>query len=328
MDFHHPPAAAAKAPSRFLHPPRRLCDNPPMGFLLLPILLAQAALLLWLLALGTILHRALRPTRRGLGEALARGYPVEPADLKLEGRERDFDLPGGARTTGFVVTGRRADGPAAVVLHGHASSRYSALARVEVLADFCSTLVCFDLRGHGSARGPGAEGADFGLHATADIRAVLEQAGLADRPLVLLGGSMGSAYCLRSAVEGLPQVRAVVLESPYRTLKSGKASHIEMHGLQAGLFLPVSWQLLCLFRPHIRREDLAVSARDLRVPLLVLHARADPVCPLAEAEAIAAAAPQGKLVTFAHDGHLGLLRADPAGYRAAIADFLLPLHHA
>src|SRR6478609_6367544 len=109
----------------------RAVYNPAMG---LVVLFAAALALLTLIGVGVMAQLVLFPPRRSFGAALARGYPTAPADIGLAGVEREFALPGGATTLGFVVEGAKKDGPLAVVMHGHASGRFSALARAPWLA--------------------------------------------------------------------------------------------------------------------------------------------------------------------------------------------------
>lgn len=292
----------------------------------LVILFAFAALLLTLLGVAGIAWLVLRPPRRSFGAALARGYPTEPKDVGLAGKEVSFSLPGGARTLGFVLQGAKAEGPVAVVLHGHASSRFSALARTPWLAPHCATVVCFDWRGNGDAAGPGAVACDFGAMAGEDIAAVLAQVpGAAGRPLVLMGCSMGAGCALRAATtEPLAgRVACLVLDGAYRHWGVGIRNRLHERRKPVFFFFFVRF-VVERFLPHLRHEDAYESVQHLRCPVLFLHGAADGVCPLADVQAVAAAVPHdlAELVVFPAGGHLGLHRSDPARYEAALGGFL------
>ncbi len=264
------------------------------------------------------------PPRRSFGAALARGYPTDPQDIGLEGQEREFTLPGGAVTLGFVVRGAKAGGPLALVLHGHGSGRYSALARAKWLAPACSQVVCFDWRGHGDCRGPGGRRCDFGANAGADVAAVVAQVG-GDAPLVLMGCSMGAACALRAALwpRLAPRVKALVLDGAYRRWSIGVRNRLAEIKKPVYFFFMVAFVVERLL-PHLRREDTAAYAAKLNCPVLFLHGESDAACPIDATRQVAAAVPHGlaEFVVFPGAGHLGLHRADPAKYDAAVQTFL------
>ena len=98
------------------------------------VLFAFAYLLIVILGTAALLRQALRPPRRTIGKALAVGCPTEPADLGLGGDAVTFNLSDNTSSPGFIVTGHRPDGPAAIVLHGYTDSRFGALYRAQMLA--------------------------------------------------------------------------------------------------------------------------------------------------------------------------------------------------
>ena len=263
----------------------------------------------------------LRPTRRSFGAALASGYPTEPAELGLPGHEMVFELPGGARTPGFVVEGKESAGPAVVILHGHASGKYSALARAGLLAPYASRVVCFDWRGNGDCAGPGGVMCDFGARAGEDIGAVLAQAQV-EGAVVFLGCSMGTACALRAASFGplAGRVAGVVLDGGFRVWSVGIRAQLRDRR-KPRFFLPIVKAVVEFFIPHLRQEDAVLRVAQLVCPVLVLHGSLDHLCPLTDACDIAAAAKDGNIVVFEGAGHLGLHRFDRAKYDAALRDF-------
>ncbi len=290
------------------------------------VLFLFAFLLLSLAGCAGMVRLVLCPPRRSFGAALARGYPTAPQDIGLEGQEVEFTLPGGGVTPGFVVRGAKADGPLALVLHGHGSGRYSALARAKWLAPACSQVVCFDWRGHGDCRGPGSRRCDFGESAGADVAAVAAQvAGAGNAPLVLMGCSMGAACALRAAlsVELAPRVRALILDGTYRRWSTGVRNRLAEIKKPVYFFFMVAFVVERLL-PHLRQEDTADYAARLKCPVLFLHGQTDAACPIEATRQVAAAVPNGlaEFVVFPGAGHLGLHRADPAKYDAAVREFL------
>lgn len=293
-----------------------------MGFALFFL---QVFLLLSLAGAAAMVWMVLCPPRRSMGAALARGYPTEPNDLGLTGSERELALADGALTTGFVVEGLKVDGPLALILHGHASSRYSALARAKWLAPHCGRIVCFDWRGHGDARGPGAARCDFGAKAGADVAQVVAQTQRSPtQEVVLMGCSMGAACALRAAQapELAPRLAALILDGAYRHWRTGVANRLAEKRKPVYFFFLVAF-VVERWLPHLRHEDAADYAAKLKCPVLFLHGDADAACPIDATRQVAACVEGGRaeFVAFPGAGHLGLHRADPERYDAAVWGF-------
>ncbi len=108
--------------------------------------------------------------------------------------------PAGSRGTLLIVHGL-----------GEHIGRYDAVARWLAARGFA--VVGHDLRGHGRSGGPrgSVRRADDHL---ADLAAVVDAVRTAERPLVLLGHSMGGAFAARFVVEERRPVDALVLSSP------------------------------------------------------------------------------------------------------------------
>jgi alpha-beta hydrolase superfamily lysophospholipase len=108
--------------------------------------------------------------------------------------------PAGPRGTILIVHGL-----------GEHIGRYDSVAAWLAARGF--SVVGHDLRGHGRSGGPrgGVRHADDPL---TDLSAVVEAVRTSDRPLVLLGHSMGGAFAARFVVEARQPVDALVLSSP------------------------------------------------------------------------------------------------------------------
>ena len=91
--------------------------------------------------------------------------------------------------------------------------------------------------------------------------------------------------------------------------------------IEAVVVLPLAGLGLHLFVKGRSHYDRARAAALLRCPLLVLHGTDDAMGPLESARRIAAAAPQGRLVTIEGGGHLDLARVEPVRYRDALTAF-------
>lgn len=114
-----------------------------------------------------------------------------------------------------------ADRPTILMLHGGGQNRFSWKNTGQVLADHGFHVVALDARGHGdSDRAPDA---DYSVDAlSADVLKVLEQI---DRPVVLIGASMGGLTSILVAKEAGPDVvtRLVLVDVVPRFEKDGSA---------------------------------------------------------------------------------------------------------
>jgi len=176
-----------------------------MGLILLLIL--AGCFLLWT-GVAVILHAAHRPTRDGIGRALAQGRPTEPGQVGLDAeswslRTRDgLDLPTLDARTGV-------DGPTVLWLHDWSGSQLGLLELLPSWASWCGRIVTFDARGHGDA--PGS--CTLGHREAEDLSAMLECIG--DEPLVLAGEGLGAVLALNAAMQGHVEPLGVFALDPF-----------------------------------------------------------------------------------------------------------------
>lgn len=261
---------------------------------LLPLLAAGGALASGTYALG-LWREVTRPPRRGMAWALAQGLAASPGDLGFEFEERR-DRLGGTDIPSWWVKGRDPGSRRAVILlHGHGRSRWDSLGRLEAAAAGAELVVLPDLRGHGDAEGRST----VGRREPADVAALAgtvesERPGIA---VTLAGHSMGGvvaihAACLRAAA-GAPLPR-VVAWGPYERMRTPFEARLRLRGLPARPFAGAICRLLD--RTDGTEQPTSAAAAALGGTALEVHAdELDPVSPLAEARAIAAACPGATL---------------------------------
>jgi pimeloyl-ACP methyl ester carboxylesterase len=288
-----------------------------------------ALILLLGLAVGGVIVQMARPRRKTLGVSLGMGGVGDPAELDLSAEEVVFNLADGSVSPGWVVRGRRPDGPAAVVVHGHRDSRFGSLYRAQMLAPYVSHCAVFDLPGHGDAA---ATRCTMGVREPADVAAVLD--GLppevtqmpdgSPRAAVVLGYSMGAVIAVRAAEQFSDRLAGVIACAPYRFWDEGLRGQLVRRRLPT---VPLVFLVGAVLRMAGGRWgmppglDVAASAKGVPMPVLVLHGDADTICPLSAGRAVAEAAPRGELAVIAGGTHNQLLGADHDAVHRALARF-------
>ncbi len=190
-----------------------------------------------------------------------------------------------------------------LLCHGNAGNISHRLAHARLLLDTGCSLFLFDYRGYGRSEGrPSETGTYQDAEAAGDW---LEQRGLPRGRILLVGESLGGGVA--SEIAHRKPVGGLVLLSSFTSVPD----------LGADLFpwLPVRW----LSRI---RYDTRSKLPEIRVPVLILHSRADRLVGFHHAEAnLAAANPPKELVELEGD-HNDFLEVSEGTYREALGRFL------
>jgi 3-oxoadipate enol-lactonase len=284
----------------------------------LAVLFLVAAVLLLLGFSAAAVHRMTHPRRLTYATAIGRNLPASPADVGLDFVEESLTFSDGSRTPLWIVRGRNASGPIVILTHGWADGRYGVLAWCDLVADFASTMVLYDLRGQGESSAPMSE---LGTAEVDDLLALAAHVAREDRPIVLIGLSMGAGISIAAAAREPGLVAGVIGESAYRRGMQPVVGFFRINHWPIWPFYHLIGLWLTLRFTSDKRFDRAAHAARLRCPLLLLHGGQDPIAPVEAAREIAAAAPNAKLVVFDEASHLDLVKIDPARYREALAAF-------
>jgi pimeloyl-ACP methyl ester carboxylesterase len=218
-----------------------------------------------------------------------------------------------------------------IVVHGKGSDR-QAEADGHTL-DIAAQLVrdghpvlLFDLRGSGRS---GGDRFTLGAHEVRDIGGAIDflaERGLADDGVDLLGFSMGASTALLVA-PGEGRVRAIAEDSGYATLGSILDDQVPKASGLPGVFtagtMLMARPLLGIDAYGIRPVDgmPALAARGTR--LLVIHGDADPLVPISNGYALAAAyGPATQTYFVPGAGHVASYATDPGTYMARLTSFL------
>lgn len=295
-----------------------------MGLLLL---LAASGLLIALAGTWQLVRGTDRPGGRGVGWCVANDRPADPADLGLDDdawEEVAFTLSAGEATRGHRMRGGDPAGPRLLVVHGHSAGRHHAMGTLGPALPAASEVVVFDLPGHGAAAKVRSR---QGLREPDDVAAVLAQLE-ADpawnrRPVVLLGYSMGAQISLAAAAGPLKgRLAGVILMAVYRFHGEPIRAFLRECDLPWWPFQPLGDLFTSLRTRGASRFDRVDLAPRVSCPALLMSFRDDPLCPLASAEAIAAAMPDARLEVFDHADHTDFHLREPQRYATLVQSFL------
>lgn len=259
--------------------------------------LGTTGALVWAGAVAGVVREALRPERRSVGWALARGYPTEPTAWGLDGREWNFEFEG-ASCPVFEVGESDPAAPTLIFLHGFARSRFDALARLGPLLPHAKRFLLPDLPGHGDARGRSTR---LGTDEDRFVAALAAQATTGQ--IWLAGHSLGATIAIHAAAlpELAPRTRGVLALAPYERLRTPLGARLELRAMpRRPLVAPALTALAAL---GVRERSTREAAARLDCPLAVIAGEVDPVTPLDEARAIAQAARLSHWSSVAHARH-------------------------
>jgi alpha-beta hydrolase superfamily lysophospholipase len=256
-----------------------------------------------------------------LSQSMVRSHHL-PTHPPPPGFEEARVVSEGLKLRTWTIAGdpRRA---AFVVVHGVGDSLESYTDLADRLHRRGHTVLLVDLRGHGGSEG---DTTTLGAREREDVRAgmrLLRERGRAAAGLALMGFSMGSVAVLRAAAVE-PDVRVVVVEAPYDTLRDTVAQHAQLyyHLPRWTPFIPIVIRI-AEWRGGYAAEDAdaIAAARLVRAPLLTIADGADQRMPEAVVRRVYDAHPGPKqLWVAAGADHVGA-SLDP-GYWPVLFGFL------
>ena len=194
------------------------------------------------------------------------------------------------RVCGWFEDGARS-GPALVLLHGNGENletlRLSGALRA--FADLGFPSLAIDYPGYGSSDGKPSES-----RLVASAAAALEwmRQRHPDRPLVLVGWSLGAAVALQAATAS--PLDGVIAMSPWTSLAEIGRQHFP------------AWMVSLFARESY---DSLEAAQTLELPVLVIHGALDNIVPVGHGRRVAAALPDARWVQVEGYGHNDLLGA-------------------
>lgn len=245
---------------------------------------------------GTLGHLLPGPIASRMHRAFMTPYTRPPRAWELPVLERAERI-----TLRFGLSALRwGQGPAVLLMHGWEGRPTQFAKIIEALVEAGYSAVALDGPGHG--RSPGDE-AHVGLFA----RALLEAAAELPPLKAVIGHSMGGASVLLALQMGLRAEAVVSIAAPARLLGvlRGFARHLNLPPRARAAFIRKVERDVGL--PVVK---LDVSAYQLDVPGLIVHAQDDNLVPASEAQVMHDAWFDSRLLMLEEGGHQRVL-ADP-----------------
>lgn len=275
-----------------------------------------------------------------IGALLATQAGTRPQDRALRSTPMDYGLSfrtvalraaDGAAISAWVIppAGGAPDGGgcAAVLAHGLFRSRREVLPRAAWLARSGCAVVTPDLRSHGRSA---PSRSTLGFTERLDVLAAAEflRREFPDRPLFLLGVSMGGAAAAGAAAAADPPPAGVVLDSTFRSAPAAVARYTTLltslpeRGTTDLVLLGM--RLFGGFRPRAMNvEALSRSLGERGVPILVVTGGGDRRAPPDDQRAVfeANGLPASRFVTVPEATHGRPCLSAPEVCEAAFAEF-------
>jgi dipeptidyl aminopeptidase/acylaminoacyl peptidase len=214
---------------------------------------------------------AVRPPRLAIG--------VSPRDVGLAVEDVTIEAPDGVRLAGWLAS--RPGAPAVILLHGYPAEKADLLPLAAALHRRFTVLL-LDFRYFGAS---GGAATTLGHRERRDVGRAVEWLGRRDLgPIGIFGFSLGGAVALLTAADE-PRVRAVVAYAPFADLRVlGREAYRHTWLLRYPLVaLMRLWSRLA-FGADITRPSPEQAARQLTIPVLIVHGRDDDQVPVGHAE--------------------------------------------
>jgi fermentation-respiration switch protein FrsA (DUF1100 family) len=254
--------------------------------------------------------------------APAPGKVAWPSISDVTPEDVSFSATDGVELKGWFLSGTRSGG-AVVLLHGISANRLQMLSRALWLRSLGYSVLLYDARGYGESQ---SVHPTFGFRETRDLLGALSWLKMRGYSrLGCIGFSQGAATVLLASAQLPPEVKAVVAEAPYVTLRQTVDDHFRQHtglpGAYGGaLIVPFAeWKL------GFSQDDVSPLREipHLKSSLYLVGGQVDVLAPPGGMRALYAAASCAKrLWLVPNAGHGDFLLYAEANYKQRIGDFL------
>ena len=205
-----------------------------------------------------------------------------------------------------------------VLAHGWSRNRDRMVPRARMFARFGFTIVIHSARDHGnSSPKKFMNAAKF----AEDIEAVIKWVG---EPIILYGHSAGSAGAIAAAAKNQAMIRLLFLEASYADTRKGLMSLYYWVNPAFGVLfgsMILFWMNL-FYRGALEQFSPAVLAKEIHVPVMLIHGEKDQRFPLAFALELEQSFLHDKVSFFVAKGAGHSESSTKPGYKEAVEAFL------
>ncbi len=217
-----------------------------------------------LILTGRTLVLLTAPPRRTYGGEIARSRPGDPGEMSPEqGGPRHYDSwrfeSRGRVLHVWDIRGDDPAGPVVVMTHGWGDSKIGSLVRLSAFLPRASRVIAWDMPGHGESGGRST----LGVKEPNDLRELLQRIG-SDKPVILMGWSLGAGVSIAAAAQEGLGIAAVIAEAPYRIARTPAHGVMETLGFPATPNLPFALWLLGIEFGLGRRGRALIAQRSPR----------------------------------------------------------------
>lgn len=227
-----------------------------------------------------------------------RRHATPERERKVLANAKAFDVTLGDATT--IKAWSWGGGPLVLLVHGWEGRGSQLSAFVPPLIEAGYRVVAFDAPGHGASDGNRSSLPHFAYA----LRGVIDAT---SGPHAIIAHSLGCAAAALALKDGLPAKRVVFIAPPLEpvdyTRRFGEILSLDDRVIE-GLQRRIEERFLRKWSDY----SLSLTAREMTVPLLVVHDREDTETFWSEGNALAEAWPGARLITTSGLGHRRVLR--------------------
>ncbi|MGM0569934.1 alpha/beta hydrolase [Marinobacter sp.] len=243
---------------------------------------------------------------------------ITPDRLDLAYEDVWLDTPDGETLHGWWLPAEGEPRGDVYFLHGNAQNISSHVLNVAWLPEAGYNVFMPDYRGYG--RSTGETDLEGALHdAEAGLRWLGERSGNSQRPLYLLGQSLGGALAIALASEWVPRqenpgLTAVIADSSFAGFRAIAREKLAGFWLTWPFQAPLSWTVTDEYEGVDRIGDISP------VPIMVIHSVRDGIIPIHHGLALYEAAKEPKQFLRTDMPHAGTFMLPE--YQRALLDFM------
>lgn len=243
--------------------------------------------------------------------------PDVPSNYGLEYEKVSFITSDKIEIKGWLIASEKANGTV-IIGHGYPFSKGNILPIAKFLyPDY--NLLLYDHRYFGES---GGKITTAGLREVEDVRSAInfvhERFGK-EQPIALYGFSLSASAMIMAK----PEVKAIIADSPYANLEMMVKRIFAIFGPLKFPFVETTNLLaLITFGVHPRDVSPALAAKDLKIPILVIHGEKDTQIPVENTYALKKSNPEIELWIAKNADHGEIYALYKGEYERKVKDFL------